>query len=286
MSRRPTFLIVAVTVALWGSSFPAIRAALTFYTPTHLAAFRFLIAALALGILLAVKGFPHFEVRDLPVILINGVVGVGCYNLFLNTGQLTVDAGAASLLVNTAPLWTMLWAVIFLNERPSWMAWLGLLVSFAGVALIALRHGGHLEINRGALMVVGAAFCHSIYIVLMKRNVARYGAIGATTFAVWAGALFLMFFSGGLIQNIQEAPLHSTLIVIYLGLAPAALAYVLWAEVLKRFPASTAVSFLYFVPVTAFIIAWLWLGESPTWNTVCGGVLIISGVVLVNREKA
>lgn len=286
MAKRSTLFLLGFVLLLWGSAFPAIRAALPYYPPTHLAALRFLIASLGLGALCWRHGFPRLETKDLPLVLLNGIVGVGFYNLFLNTGQRTVDAGAASLLVNTAPIWTVTWSVLFLRERPDMKSWCGLGVSFVGVVLVTLRHGHNLELNHGALLVLGASLAHSIYIVLMKRNVAKLGAIAATTYAVWAGAAFLLVFSRGLWHTVHTVPLQATLLIVYLGLFPAALAYVLWGFILERFPASRAVSFLYFVPIVAFVIAWVWLHETPTWNTLLGGILIITGVAMVNRSAS
>ncbi|GAH21546.1 unnamed protein product, partial [marine sediment metagenome] len=72
-----------------------------------------------------------------------------------------------------------------------------------------------------------------------------------------------MFFSQGLFQNIKNAPIEATLVIIYLGIFPAALAYITWTYVLSRIPASFAASYLYLSPVLAILIAWIWLGEMP-----------------------
>jgi len=52
---------------------------------------------------------------------------------------------------------------------------------------------------------------------------------------------------------------------------------------LARVPAATAGSFLYLVPASAMLVAWVWLGEAPGPLALAGGALIIAGVILVNR---
>lgn len=54
--------------------------------------------------------------------------------------------------------------------------------------------------------------------------------------------------------------------------------------VVGRIPASTAVSFLYAVPVVAFLVGWLWLGEVPHPLALVGGAAVIGGVILVNTR--
>jgi drug/metabolite transporter (DMT)-like permease len=52
--------------------------------------------------------------------------------------------------------------------------------------------------------------------------------------------------------------------------------------VLARLPAGRAASLLYAVPVMAFLVAWIWLGEAPATTDVIGGALALSGVLVVN----
>ena len=70
--------------------------------------------------------------------------------------------------------------------------------------------------------------------------------------------------------------------MVYLGIGPAALACVTWPVVLSRLPASRASSILFVVPVVAFLVGWVWLGEAPTMNDLAGGILAMGVVALVN----
>jgi drug/metabolite transporter (DMT)-like permease len=117
---------------------------------------------------------------------------------------------------------------------------------------------------------------------MQKRMLARYQAVELTSYSVWAGTLLLLPFAAGLPGRMVSAPLSSTLSVLYLGIGPAALAYVTWAMVLKRLPAGRAASLMYAVPVMAFLAGWIWLHEAPGPTDVLGGLLALAGVVVVN----
>jgi drug/metabolite transporter (DMT)-like permease len=285
--REPrTWIAIIVALLLWASAFAGIRAGLVSYGPGEVALLRFGTASVVLLGYALLVGMRLPDRRDLPVIVVAGFLGITVYHVALNFGERTVTSGAAALLISASPIFTAMMSSRFLGERLNRWGWTGVFVSFAGVALIAFGEGEGVTFNTDAALILISAVATSLYFIVSKPPLRKYSGLEFASYAIWAGTVPMLVFAPGLMTQFVGAQPSATLSVVYLGVFPGALAYVLWSYALSRMRASSLSAFLYFQPVNAALIAWVWLGEIPALLTVVGGVVSIAGVVVLNTRGA
>lgn len=280
------FLLAFTTIVIWGSTFAAIQASLQGgYSPGHLVLVRYLIASIAFLTYALWPGvkFKPPKRRDLAGVIALAWIGISIYHMGVTFGQQTISAGTTGMLIGSAPVFTALIAVLVLHERLGVFGWIGLSIGFIGIILITLgTPGPAFEISSGALLILMAAIAASIFFVFQKPFLIRYRPIELAAYFTWAGTLPFFWFSPGVFQTIQHSTLEANLSAIYVGIFPAAIAYVTWSTALSLGNASSVTSMMYLEPAIAIFIAWVWLNEWPSTLSLIGGIVAIGGVIIVN----
>ncbi|MCF8566420.1 DMT family transporter [Alicyclobacillus tolerans] len=277
-----TVLAVTVTLVFWSSAFAGIRQGLIGgYSPGHLVLLRFLSAS-SVFVLYSLTGrIRPPKLRDVPRIAIMGWIGISVYHISLSFGEQTVPAGTASLLIAAAPAFTALIAAFALKERLTKTGWVGIAIGFLGVIAITLGSGQSGGFTPNSLLVLLSAVSTSIFFVYQKPLLTRYSATELTAYFTWFGTLPMLLFLPGFAEQVAHASAAATWSVVYIGVFPAAIAYVAWAIALSSGRASIVSSSLYLDPVLAIFIAGIWLGQWPGLLSIAGGAVALVGVVAV-----
>jgi drug/metabolite transporter (DMT)-like permease len=278
-----TPLAAIVMVLTWGSSAVFVRIALDGYSPAHLTLLRFLIvsAALLLVVLITRMRIPPW--RDLLQIGALAFVGITLTQLAFSFGIESVDPGTATFLVATLPVMAAILARFLLGERLTPVGWTGIAITLVGTAVLVAGQRDEVGFTSGALILLGAALSEALYYIFQKPLLRRYSSLELSTWALIISTIPLLIFLPGLPTAVQEAALRETGSIAFIALGAGVVGYVCMAVVNAQWPASIAAILMAALPPVALMTAWLILSEVPPLLSIVGGLISLTGVLLVTR---
>jgi len=278
-SRARALVLATIVVVLWGVSFPVSRLAVRELAPLALGTGRFLISAALLWPLARRRG--HALARaDVPAVLLLGLLGVTVYFAFENYGLVYTTASHAALIVATVPLGTAAVEAVRHRRVPGGWPIAGMVVAIAGVVLIVRPDGTGAASVLGDLLVMGAMVAWVAYTFL-----ARYPAllVTAATMVAGAGTLLPLAVIEAFVRPPHPPSIAAWGALVYLGLPCSALAYLLWNLALPVLGVGVSSNLLNVIPLVSVLTGVAFLGEPFTPTIAVAGVLILAGVVVVER---
>jgi drug/metabolite transporter (DMT)-like permease len=290
--RARAYAAFAVVCIVWGTTYLAIRIAVTTMTPFLLTGARYLFAGVVLFIIAKLHGddIPKSK-RVLLDLVVCGVLMVAIGNLTVVWAEQWVPSGFAALFVGTAPFWATLIELLRRSgERLESRAALGLLIGFAGVAMLVTPGGA------------GSAFDHRFVIgaiVIQLGSIAwQYGTIHGKYALVSVPPLMssaLQMLAGGFVVTLAGVGLgeiphfHATprtfAALAYLSLFGSVLAYTSYVYAARHLRSTNMSLYAYVNPVVAVILGWLVLHEQLTWISIAAMAIILGGVAMVQSGR-
>jgi drug/metabolite transporter (DMT)-like permease len=294
LSKIPEWKFVAMMTMMilsWALAFPFIKIGLNDLSPVNLTVMRFFVVCVVLIVLLILqpKKISKLKRKDVPMIFTLGFFGVMVYHLGLNYGEQYISPGAASLIIATIPLFIVILAVIFLNEKITSKKLVGIFIAFSGVIIISIwgRQNASIEIKyiSGAFAVLLAAIMGALYTVAGKRMLKRYSALSLTVYAMLLGSLGLLpFLNNSIITEVTNMPILGWIAIIFLGVCSTVIGYTLWYVALEIKDVTNVSIYLYCIPIVTITIDFLIFKEGITLLFILGGVLIIMGVIMTSLK--
>jgi drug/metabolite transporter (DMT)-like permease len=278
---------LGIVYVVWGSTYLAIRVVVEDLPPLSSASWRYLVAALLLAAILAVRSGVG-RLRATPRELL-GCAALGLLLPALGNGLVSVGehegtpSGIAALLIAAVPLWVIVYRRLA-GDRPSRRTTLGVLLGFAGLVMLITASGIGGEVKVGASLIV---MCATVFWSFGSWSTPRLplpkDAFVLTVYEMLFGSVWLLVFAAARGEHVlpTSAPLDAWLAWGYLVTFGSVVAFTAYVWVLSVAPISLVATYAYVNPVVAVFLGWLILSEAVTLPIVVGGLVVVGAVAIV-----
>src|SRR3989344_25921 len=275
---------LALSIALvWGANFPVMKIGLNGISPLIFSGLRSLL------ILPLLFFIPRPKISWKVLLLIGLLIGTLTVPLLLLAIHLGVAAGLSSLIIQAQAFFTVLLALLFFNQKPSFLNWMGMSIAFLGIGFIGIQVGGEASLlGLGIALISAIVFAISNLVLQQKGQTVDMFSLMAWMNIVPPIPLFLLssliYGNDQFFQSFQNFTWISGASLLYASLVSGLFGYTTWGFLLKKYPAAVVTPFSLLVPVFAISFAYLTVDETLTTTSIYGCLLVISGLI-INQLK-
>lgn len=288
-----TWLSLWTVYLIWGSTYFAIAYVIESMPPLLAMGIRFLIAGLLLALIISIRqGTSELKIprAELKSSLLMGFLLLGFGIGTVSIAQAYVPSGIVALIIAALPLWIAIFRTIS-GERLVKLSWLGLVIGFAGVALL-LKPGSITPVSEiensklflFMLLVLLGNIGWALGTFLAPRFPLPKNTLVFTAYEMLAGGASLTlagFIKGESISDFLDATSRSWLWFFYLVFFGSIAAYTAYLWLVANAPVSLTATYAYVNPIIAVALGAIFLDELITSAYAIGGLIILIGVILV-----
>lgn len=276
-------IAILAAVIMWGFSFLSIKITVAVLPPMTLALLRFSMASVLLfGVFKLREPKTKLDKKDLPLIILAGVIGITIYFYFENNGVKLITASAASIIIATIPILTLLADTLISRSKLTKKKIFSVLLSILGVCLVVGVDIHWAGSGLGYLMMLGASVAWVIYCLVTKPLFKKYSQLAIVFYQTIVGTIAFIPFA--FLEKIHWSLVSNVVIVnlVYLGIFCSAFGYYVYAYALDKLGANIAALFLNLIPVVTVIASCFILGEHLSYMQILGGLIVIISVTMAN----
>lgn len=283
------WLILAVLMITWGSSFILIKKGLIVFSSMQVGALRVSIAFLVL-IPFAYKRFKELKRKHWLVLFLVSLGSAAPAFLF-PMAQMHIDSATAGILNSLTPLFTMLIGILLFKLKVKWYNVLGVMIGlFGAVGLISVSGGGNFKFNFGfAIYIVIATILYAFNANLIKSFLKDLSSLTITIYSFFffgiPTLLYLFLWTDFLVKMETHPQFWEGLSYVgILAIFGTAIALIVFNYLIKITTVVFASSVTYLIPIVALI--WGFIdGERFGLVNVLWIICILLGVFLVNAKR-
>ncbi|MCP5107982.1 MAG: DMT family transporter [bacterium] len=282
-------LLVAV---IWGMNFSLIKIALREIPPLSFNCIRLVLAsAILLVWLLVTEGNIKVKKEHLLKIVLLAVSGYTIYQYIFILGIHMTNASNTGVLFGIAPIAMALFSVLFKYETVKPIAWIGILLGFAGVYItIVGKSGGFrfsVETLKGDLLILAAVLIWSHYSVAAKPLLRIYSPLKFTTLTMSIGSVLFFPFAVGELTRIPYSAVSfkAWSLLVFSGVMALSVGLIIWFYSIKKVGNTQTAIYGNLPVVLAVVFAWLILSESIALSLIIGAAVIFLGIFFTLKGR-
>ncbi|PGK51974.1 EamA family transporter [Priestia megaterium] len=282
-------IYLALAASIWGGMYVVVKVVVAVIPPLELVWMRYVVAILALFIISLVKKQSwRVHKRDLLLIVGIGIIGNTISIVTQEYGTMLSSAQMGAIITSSTPAFMVIFARLILKERLNLKK--GISVCLATIGVLLIVGNGHINMSGqlGGISLLIAALTWALMSILIKRVPASYSPLVVTGYSIIVAIVALTpFVVKGLAEIDVSQLAHPTIWggILYLGIVSTACAFILWNRGLQLLNASSGGLFFFIQPLVGTLLGWLLLGEKIGGTFWIGAFLILSGVLMVIKEK-
>ena len=282
MLKNSELILAASVPLLWGIGFTFAKAGLNEFPPLFLMGLRFSLASLVLVWFVPI---PRGQLKQ--IFWISFVGSTLQYGMTF-TGLSMLDASLAIIIIHLEVPFSVLLAAIILKDKPGIQRILGMLISFAGIVLIAGQPSLSGQLY-AILLTAAGAMMWAVGQVMVKRLKNPPSGFALTAWiGVFSGPQMILgsfIFEDSQFESLANASWIGWGVILYLALIMTVLGYGIWYRVLSRNPVSKVMPVMLLLPVFTIASSMFFLGEHPSLMIFMGAAVVIGGVSMIVITK-
>ena len=294
---RPGLVSIVLVVAVLGVSASGPLVRLSHAHPIAIAVWRLTFSLAIIAVPLVLRGtwrqLLALDARSLGIALLGGIM-LALHFWSWNTSVGLTTIAASVVLVNLQPLIVASLSVLWLREPPTRQQWIGIVVAVLGAAVVVfpdLRQEGGLSLRGGAavgdgLAAIGAVTA-AVYYTIGRRLRAQLDLWAYVALVYTACLIALIVIATIVGAKLGPYPSREFKIFALLALGPMLLGHTGMNWALRYARAYQVNIVLLGEPIGATLLAAILPGinERPTLFTLCGGALVLTGILLAARKR-
>lgn len=292
-NKLNTHFLLFLAVLFWGLTPSFMKLSLLEIEILPFSVLRLFVAFLTSGLLLIILGnWKRIEKKDWIHFIIIGFFGFFVFQFCFPFGVKKTSASIASLIMATLPINVIIINLLSRSEKVNLKTGIGISLSIAGITAIVMGTNGGISLEgtyaSGVILLIAAEMGFAVYTIKAKALISRYSLYQVMFIVILFSFLPFLIISAKHFSFLKLSTISPFAWsgVVFTGIMGTCIGNIFWYRGIQDLGSTKTSIYANLPPIFGISASFVFLNETLTLLQILGGLVIMSGVILVNRKKA